>query len=95
MKVVKSKDYERTFKRITKRHILNENIINLAIELFTVDSLHYQLQFKKIQCKHDKNRHSIRIPNTQYRILISIDNDIVVLQCICDHDEYDMRNRKC
>ncbi len=95
MIIKKSKDYERTFKRVTKRHILSEETIDTAIELFTIDNSNYQLQFKKIRCKHDKNRHSIRIPNTQYRILISIDNDVAVLQCICDHDEYDMRNKRC
>jgi len=95
MEIVKSKDYQRTFKRITKRHILTKEIIEDTIELFVTDSSTPQLHFKKIQCKHDKNRHSIRIPNTQYRILISIDTNIAVLQCICDHDDYDMRNRRC
>ena len=95
MNIEKSKDYERTFKRITKRHILSSENIESAIELFKTDNSNHQLQFKKIQYRHDKNRHSIRIPNTQYRILISIDSNVAVLQCICDHDEYDMRNRRC
>jgi len=95
MNIEKSKDYERTFKRITKRHILTKETIESAIELFVMDSSNHKLHFKKIQCKHDKNRHSIRIPNTQYRILLSIDENVTVLQCICDHDEYDMRNRRC
>jgi len=95
MEIEKSKDFQRTFKRITKRHILPKEIIEDAIELFATDSATPQLHFKKIACKHDKNRHSIRIPNTQYRILISIDNSVAVLQCICDHDDYDMRNRRC
>ncbi|MEA3492249.1 MAG: hypothetical protein U9R27_10150 [Campylobacterota bacterium] len=95
MLIEKSKDYERTFKRITKRHILTSESIESAIELFKTDRSNHQLQFKKIQCRHDKNRHSIRIPNTQYRILISMDSNVAVLQCICDHDEYDMRNKRC
>lgn len=95
MTIVESKDYERTVKRITKRHILTKENIDKTIELFNIDSSNQTLQFKKIKCKHDKNRHSIRIPNTQYRILVSIDNTVVVLQCICDHDEYDMRNKRC
>ena len=95
MNIEKSKDYERTFKRITKRHILTKETIESAIELFVTDSSNHKLHFKKIQCKHDKNRHSIRIPNTQYRILISIDKNVAVLQCICDHDDYDMRNKRC
>jgi len=95
MNIEKSKDYERTFKQIIKRHILSKETIELAIELFELDSSNHKLHFKKIKCKHDKNRHSIRIPNTQYRILISIDNSVAVLQCICDHDDYDMRNKRC
>ncbi len=95
MDIKKSKDYERTFKRITKRDILTKENIELAIKLFISNNLNHKLNFKKIQCKHDKNRHSIRIPNTQYRILISISHNIAVLQCICDHDEYNMRNKRC
>ena len=93
MNIEKSKDYQRTFKRITKRHILTKETIESAIELFISDSSNHTLHFKKIQCKHDKNRHSMRIPNTQYSILISMDENVAVLQCICDHDDYDMRNR--
>ena len=66
MDIEKSKDYERTFKRITKRHILTSESIESAIELFKIDNSNHQLQLKKIQCKHDKNRHSIRMP--QYTI---------------------------
>jgi len=95
MAVAKSKDYERTLKRITRRHILKIERITKAIELFEENPSNPLLQFKKIQCKQDKNRHSIRIPNTQYRILLSIENDFSVLQCICDHDEYNMRNKRC
>ena len=95
MNIVKSKDYERTFKRVTKRHILKDDMIELAIKLFEDNSNNPILHFKKIRCKYDKNRHSIRIPNTQYRILLSINQHIAVLQCICDHDEYNMRNKKC
>jgi len=95
MNVEKSKDYERTFKRITKRYILSKDTIESAIEMFKNDKSNPKLHLKKIQCKHDKNRHSIRIPNTQYRILISIDKNVSVLQCICDHNDYDMRNKRC
>jgi len=95
MNILKSKDYERTLKRITKRHILDKESIEKSITLFTTDSSNTALQFKKIKCKRDKYRHSIRIPNTQYRILLSITEEVIVLQCICDHDEYNMRNKKC
>jgi mRNA-degrading endonuclease YafQ of YafQ-DinJ toxin-antitoxin module len=38
MNIEKSKDYERSFKRIIKRHILTKEIIESAIELFSTDS---------------------------------------------------------
>ena len=95
MTIKKSKDYERTIKRIIKRHILTKEVIESAIELFKEDSTNHVLHFKKIKCKHNKNRHSLLIPNTQYRILMSMDSNVVVLQCICDHDDYDMRNKRC
>lgn len=95
MNIEHSKDYTRTLKRITKKHTLSEDIIDDAIKLYLFDKSSQKLQFKKINCKRDKNRHSIRIPNTQYRILISITVEVTVLQCICSHDEYDMRNKNC
>jgi plasmid maintenance system killer protein len=95
MKIEHSKDYLRTLKRVTKKHTLTEDIIDKTVTLYISDSNNIKLQLKKIKCKRDKNRHSIRIPNTQYRILMSITENLTVLQCICDHDEYDMRNKNC
>jgi hypothetical protein len=95
MNIEHSKDYTRTLKRITKKHTLSEDIIDDAINLYLSDKNNQKLQFKKINCKRDKNRHSIRIPNTQYRILMSITVEVTVLQCICNHDDYDMRNKNC
>lgn len=95
MTIEYSKDYLRTLKRITKKRTLSSTLIDNAIELYLQDSTDIRLQFKPIKCKRDKNRHSIRIPNTQYRILMSITNDISLLVCICDHDDYDLRNKNC
>ena len=95
MPIESSRDYLRTLKRITKRHILSLRAIENAIDLYITDSSNPRLQFKKITCKRDKHRHSIRIPNTQYRILMSITEEVTVLVCICDHDDYDLRNRNC
>ena len=95
MTIEYSKDYLRTLKRITKKRTLSSSIIDSAIALYLEDNKDVRLQFKSIQCKRDKNRHSIRIPNTQYRILMSIMNDISLLVCICDHDDYDFRNKNC
>ena len=90
-----SKDYIRTLKRITKRRTLSSNAIDSTINLYLSNSSDPRLQFKKITCKRDKYRHSMRIPNTQYRILMSITEDVTVLVCICDHDDYDFRNKNC
>lgn len=95
MTIEYSKDYLRTLKRITKKRTLSSTVIDDAINLYLKDNADIRLQFKSITCKRDKNRHSIRIPNTQYRILMSITNDISLLVCICDHDDYDLRNRNC
>ncbi len=95
MTIEYSKDYLRTLKRFTKKRILSSTLLDNAIELYLKDNTDIRLQFKPIKCKRDKNRHSIRIPNTQYRILMSIVNDISLLVCICDHDDYDLRNKNC
>ena len=95
MTIEHSKDYLRTLKRITKKRILSSTLIDTAIHLYLGDKTDIRLQFKSINCKRDKNRHSIRIPNTQYRILMSITNEISLLVCICDHDDYDLRNKNC
>ena len=95
MTIEYSKDYLRTLKRIVKKRTLFSSLIDSAIELYLQDSADIHLQFKSIKCKRDKNRHSMRIPNTQYRILMSIVNDISLLVCICDHDDYDLRNKNC
>lgn len=95
MTIEYSKDYLRTLKRITKKRTLSSDIIDSTIDLYITNSSDPRLQLKKITCKRDKYRHSIRIPNTQYRILLSIKEEVSVLICICDHDDYDLRNKNC
>jgi len=38
---------------------------------------------------------SLYISNTQYRVLLSIRENLTVLVCICSHDDYDFRNKNC
>jgi len=95
MKIVKTSQYLRTQKRLIKKYILSEDKINNTLELFKREPNNKNLHYKKMTCKKDKDRYSIRIPNTQYRILMNIDIDIVYLVCICSHDEYDRRNKNC
>ncbi len=95
MNIEYSKDYVRTLKRITKRRMLASSVIDEAISLYLSNRNDPRLHFKPIACKRDKYRHSIRIPNTQYRILMSVYETLTVLICICDHDDYDRRNKGC
>lgn len=69
--------------------------IEKTLEIFKQDISNESLQFKKIACKRDKRRHSIRVVGTQYRILMSKFDTYVDLVCICNHDRYDMHNKNC
>lgn len=95
MKLEYSKDYLRTLKRITKKRTIPVAFIDDAIALYLSNKDDPRLQFKPIRCKRDKHRHAIRIPNTPYRILMSVLDNLTILVCICDHDDYDRRNRGC
>ena len=95
MNIEYSKEYLRSLKRILKRRVLSKADIDETIKKFKTNPYDSRLHFKKISCKRDKNRHSIRILNTQYRILLSVIDDLAVFICICDQDDYDLRNRKC
>ncbi len=95
MEIIKTSQYLRIEKQLIKRYVLSQIQINDTLELFKEDSNHSSLHYKKMNCKKDKNRYSIRIPNTQYRILMNCAIDIIYLVCVCNHDEYDRRNRGC
>ena len=83
MQIVETKQYLRTKKKILKQFILKEEEIETTIKLFQENPYNPSLHYKKMVCKKDKNRYSIRILNT------------AILACICDHDEYNMRNKGC
>ena len=95
MQIVKTSQFLRTQKFITKKHILSQIDIDKTLKLFANEPHHKSLHFKKMTCKKDKNRYSIRIINTQYRILLNLENDTAYLICVCSHDDYDRRNRGC
>ncbi len=95
MEIIKTSQYLRTQKQLIKKHALTKVEIESTLELFEDDPYHTSLHYKKMTCKKDKERYSIRIPNTQYRILMNMVNDTVYLVCVCSHDEYDRRNRGC
>ncbi len=95
MNIVKTVQYLRTEKHLIKKHTLAKTQIDVALKLFKHDPHHPSLRYKKMTCKKEKERYSIRIPGTQYRILMNIYADDVYLVCVCSHDEYDRRNRGC
>lgn len=95
MQIVETSQYLRTKKHLIKKHSLSIKDIESTLELFKDDHSNPSLHYKKMTCKKDKNRYSIRIPNTQYRILMNVFFDTIHLICVCDHDEYDRRNKGC
>ncbi len=95
MEIIKTSQFLRSQKFIIKKHILSQKKIDDTLELFIKDPKDKTLHYKKMICKKDKNRYSIRIPNTQYRILMNIEYETIYLVCICSHDEYDRRNKGC
>jgi len=95
MQIIKTSQYLRTQKYIIKKHILSLIDINKTLELFQKNPYDKSLHYKKMNCKKDKNRYSIRILNTQYRILLNVEDNTAYLVCVCSHDEYDRRNRGC
>ena len=95
MKAVSSEAFERTYKKLIKRRAISSKEFNKVIKQFEENYQNPTLHFKKIVCKIDKNRHSIRVLNSSYRIIMTILDQTAYLICICDHDDYDRRNRNC
>ena len=95
MTIVETTQYARTKKKMIKKFILTEQEIDTTLALFKEHQNNSALHYKKMTCKKDKNRYSIRVLNTQYRILMTVENNNAILACICDHDDYDMRNKGC
>jgi len=81
-------------KLISKNHLL-EDKINQTEELFQKDITNPKLRVHKIICKKDKNRYSITIINTQYRILATICGDRAVFLMLVNHKIYDRVNKNC
>ena len=92
MTITETTQYIRTKKKILKRFILKKEQIETTLALFQKNPNELSLHYKKMSCKKDKNRYSIRVLNTQYRILMTVEGDNTLLACVCDHD---MRNKGC
>ncbi len=95
MKWIETSQYLRTRKRLIKKHSLTANAIDSALILWIDNPKHPALHFKPMTCKKDKERYAIRIPNTQYRILMNLVENEARLVCVCDHGDYDRRNKNC
>ncbi len=95
MLVDKTKPYLSSKRKLVKNNSELKEQIDLVEELLELNHLDTSLDFKKIVCKKDKSRKSVKIPNTQYRILLSQEDDIFMLICVCSHDRYQIRNKNC
>jgi hypothetical protein len=95
MVIEKRSKYTRDVKKMTKAHKLTTEEIDFTEELIIKDLYHKTLRFHKIICKKDKDRYSITIPNTQYRILITKLEDTIYLNTLLDHKAYDRINKNC
>ena len=55
-----------------------------------------KLNLKKIVCRRDKNKLSIRVLGSDgYRTLLTTKNNIVIFQDIMNHDKYDRLTKDC
>lgn len=95
MTIDKTPRYKRTIKKIIKAHKLTSEEITATEELFLSDPKHKSLRFHDITCKKDKNRYSITVPSTQYRILMTILDDVAYLVALLNHKDYDKNNKDC
>lgn len=95
MTTIETVQYLRTKKKLLKKHSVSENDIETTLGVFTQDRDNVLLHYKKMICKKDKNRYSVRVLNTQYRILMTVTDNEAWLVCICSHDDYDRINKDC
>ena len=95
MTLTETIQYKRSKKKLLKKHSLSENDIETTLTLFKKDRENISLHYKKMICKKDKDRYSIRVLNTQYRILFTFISKEAFLVCVCNHDDYDRINKNC
>jgi len=95
LKIIFSKSFERDYKKFTKSNKNLKEKVDITIEFFKTDFQNTKLNYKHIICKKDKFRYSIRVINTQYRILMTCIDNICEFRFLLDHDEYDRKNKDC
>lgn len=95
MEIDRLSRYERDVKKMVKKRKLSQEEIDDTEKLFLEDKDIKALRYHSITCKKDKQRYSITIPNTQYRILFSQYDDVAIFRRLVDHKEYDRINKDC
>jgi len=95
MIIEKRTRYQRDLKKLIKSNTLTLEKIEECEKLFEDDYKHNSLRYHSIKCKKDKNRYSITVPNTQYRILMSVKDNIAYFKSLLNHNEYDRINKNC
>lgn len=82
-------------KKSFRKNIELIDKIKETIILLKKDKSDISLHHKKITCKKNKNRYSIKVLNTQYRILLNEFDEYIDLICVCSHDKYQRYNKNC
>jgi len=95
MTIEKLPRFLRDVKKLTKKHLLTSEQIEETEQLFIADRELKSLRYHDIKCKKDKNRWSITVPNTQYRILVTDLGGVVKFLTLLDHSAYDRINKNC
>lgn len=89
--------YQRSKKKLIDKRIVTNEQLTETLVAFKINQNDYRLRAHHIVCKHDKNRFSITIMGTQYRILGSYyaEKASFVLVQVLNHDDYERVNRGC
>jgi len=95
MKISKRPKYLKDVQKLTQSHTLSIEQIEECERLFEENPQTSSLRYHPIKCKRDKNRYSITVPNTQYRILATIRDGLAQFRTLVNHKSYDRINKNC
>jgi len=94
VQVKETSRYTSSLKKFKRDKLLLQKI-EKTIQTFIDDETHASINYKKINCKKDKDKYSIRVIGTQYRILMTVLENTAYFQCVCSHDRYDATIKDC